>query len=408
MHKCCVIIPIYKEKLNLFEKISLEQVHRVLCSYHIFYVAPLTLHISEEEYKEKAIVERFDNHYFNSTASYSELLLSEDFYIRFEKYHYTLIYQLDAFVFSNRLMEFVDMGYDYIGAPIAKGRWKEYHVGNGGFSLRKVNTTLELVRNKEYVPEWEIRKEIFLQHEDDFFAYCGHLHYLGYRVPDPMIASTFSAQDDCFHGLRDIAKRGLPFGTHHFPDWNYSFWKPVIESLGYKLPDVSDVISRDILKEEQLDRYESYFIHYLYNVNDEYKENIRCDLHLDRSISYVIWGYGNYGKKLLRLFINLGISVIGIIDREQRRCDYNIDFFNNLKEYLETNHYSMQKIVIATSSFEKEIVDLLLEANLEEGKDFIRYSSFVELLRITLCNQIPLFPEITGITSPITAGVHYR
>ena len=56
-----------------------------------------------------------DDKYFNSAfvKAYKDTL-----YSRFEKYEYMLIYQLDAFVFSDRLMEFVEAGYDYIGAPL--------------------------------------------------------------------------------------------------------------------------------------------------------------------------------------------------------------------------------------------------------------------------------------------------
>lgn len=45
-------------------------------------------------------------------------MLEADFYRRFGKYKYMLIYQLDAFVFSDKLLDFCEMGYDYIGAPV--------------------------------------------------------------------------------------------------------------------------------------------------------------------------------------------------------------------------------------------------------------------------------------------------
>lgn len=47
-------------------------------------------------------------------------MLSAEFYDRFAAYEYVLIYQLDAFVFADRLAEFCQMGYDYIGAPVRR------------------------------------------------------------------------------------------------------------------------------------------------------------------------------------------------------------------------------------------------------------------------------------------------
>ena len=48
------------------------------------------------------------------------MLLTADFYRRFTDYEYILIHQLDVFLFEDKLLEFCDMGYDYIGAPYPK------------------------------------------------------------------------------------------------------------------------------------------------------------------------------------------------------------------------------------------------------------------------------------------------
>ena len=77
-------------------------------------------------------------------------MLSSEFYRRFSKFEYILIYQLDAFVFKDQLNYWCKKGYDYIGAPWFEG----FHltktgvniigVGNGGFSLRRVKTHIDL------------------------------------------------------------------------------------------------------------------------------------------------------------------------------------------------------------------------------------------------------------------------
>ena len=122
-------------------------------------------------------VESFSDEYFASLRGYNKLVLDELFYMRFLKYQYMLIYQLDAFVFKDELLLWAEKGYDYIGAPwippkhsylTLRGRLKiqlkyfiytllnddrrklkkycNYQVGNGGFSLRKINKMLEVTR----------------------------------------------------------------------------------------------------------------------------------------------------------------------------------------------------------------------------------------------------------------------
>ena len=197
-------------------------------------------------------------------------------------------------------------------------------MGNGGLSLRRVRSALDLVRDKESIPGWNFQKKEFLAHEDRFFAYCGHNEDVNFNVPNPWIATQFAVQNDSFHGLRVISKRGLPFGVHMFPARDYSFWKPVIESCGYELPDIESVVTRDVLEEERWDRYCSYFIHYLSKTDDKFKEKIRKDLNLDCNYGYILWGYGKYGKRLLRALNKLDVRVEGIIDRKQKKCNYKI------------------------------------------------------------------------------------
>ena len=87
------------------------------------------------------------------------LWMSKQFYFRFlPNYKYMLIYQLDAWVFTDNLQEWCDKGYDYIGAPflsivkknsprvIFKG------VGNGGLSLRRIQYCIDVLSLPRYLP----------------------------------------------------------------------------------------------------------------------------------------------------------------------------------------------------------------------------------------------------------------
>lgn len=153
----CVVIPIYKELLNDFEIQSVEQCIKVLSDYTIHFVCPIDLNI--DFYKEKfAAVENYtyyDKHYFDDLTGYNRLMLAYNFYKAFDKYKYMLLYQTDSYVFRDELLIWAQKGYDYIG-----GIWfEDYHgnpdlgakiwyPGNGGLSLRKINTMTKLLSSK--------------------------------------------------------------------------------------------------------------------------------------------------------------------------------------------------------------------------------------------------------------------
>lgn len=74
-------------------------------------------------------------------------------YKAFAKYEYMLIAQLDAVCFRDDLDEWCGKDYDYVGAPWChlckhvcrtdQYRSEEKLVGNGGLSLRKIQTFLD-------------------------------------------------------------------------------------------------------------------------------------------------------------------------------------------------------------------------------------------------------------------------
>ncbi len=229
-----VVIPVYKETLNEFEKISLAQVQKVLGHYQIIFVAPQGLKITYATQGNIAFF--FPPQFFQSTKTYNYLMMSPAFYQAFLKYEYILIYQLDAFVFSDKMEYFCGLGYDYIGAAwpsLTKFTYdnKVYkmRVGNGGFSLRKVETTYNLLMNHR---TWSA--EVQTMPEDVFFALCGKLFPDEFRVAPLKIAYKFSVENLV---ERFIKKNGgeLPFGCHDWNDLSGNFYVKVIPQFGYDL-----------------------------------------------------------------------------------------------------------------------------------------------------------------------------
>lgn len=141
----------YKETPDKYETISLVRCVEVLHEYDFCLFGPDGLNISEYEnilagMSKTFRYEAFDKSYFSSQRGYNRLMLTADFYKRFSSYEYMLIYQLDAYVFSNQMEKWCQSGYDYIGAPFFKLNkkidWK--NAGNGGFSLRKIDSFIKL------------------------------------------------------------------------------------------------------------------------------------------------------------------------------------------------------------------------------------------------------------------------
>lgn len=230
LYKAAVVIPVYKERLSLTEEISLKQLRRTLGPYHKFFILPEGLKVDFGGLEEGFKFKEFPREFFADTKSYSRLLLQEDFYKCFKKYEYILIHQLDAFVFDDRLLEFCFKGYDYIGAPCPKfdliWHLMEARVGNGGLSLRKVDSCRKLLSRHRDLLTSHAYRGVFNSNEDVFFGYAGR-HLSDFKVPDVRTALDFAMQDNIQHRL-DGGSIESPFGIHGFNKIRASMWRDVL------------------------------------------------------------------------------------------------------------------------------------------------------------------------------------
>ncbi len=232
-----ICIPIYKNTLSPFEQASLKQLNKILGNYPRVFFAPDTLKFDFGTYGEGIRIERFPDYYFSSVISYSALLLSREFYQRFTDYEYMLVYQTDAFVFEDRLQEFCNLDYDYIGAPIEKTNPIWYfiggRVGNGGLSLRKISSALHMLDKWPAIAANTPLESLFWQWEDLFWGYCGMQPELDFKVPTMKEAIEFAVQNDVLKAYKRMKKGWRPFGCHGWWQMDYEFWRPVIEAYGY-------------------------------------------------------------------------------------------------------------------------------------------------------------------------------
>lgn len=252
-----IVVPVYKSP-SPSEEISFRQCLNVLANYPITLVCSDGFIVDDyqciaTEYGKILEVERFKPWFFENISGYNKLMLSLDFYVRFEQSKYVLIYQTDCFVFKDELAGWCAKGYDYIGAPwpfdtsvwignhypwlVRKyyrtlGKHRVPHVGNGGLSLRK---TASFIRNISLFQHWIKR---WNYNEDTFISHCFPVFNPFFKIPSRDEASMFSvdvAPEVYFNHVN------FPFGCHGWSrndsdyEGNEAFYNPIINSYGYNV-----------------------------------------------------------------------------------------------------------------------------------------------------------------------------
>lgn len=239
--RCVIVIPIYKEIPSDDEILNLRLSLSKLTSDKVL-VAPANLDLTF--YQEEFDLNRheyFAPSYFKSVSSYSELLLTKEFYSRFNAYEFLLIYQLDAVVLRENLDFWTTLSYDYIGAPWPQG-WEmqvkipdfdieqkvslKAFVGNGGLSLRRISAVYKLFDEFPVTKIQWIRNQL---PEDLFFSLLGSISK-GLRVPNVRVASMFSIELDP-KLLMQLNGQEIPFGLHAWRTYDEKFWKEKLPQL---------------------------------------------------------------------------------------------------------------------------------------------------------------------------------
>lgn len=256
--KIAIVIPIYKSTLNQYEQVALYRCHSVLNDYPIIFVIPKSFDFDPVEIPMNNFqVIRFDDTFFKGIAGYNQLMLSSCFYKAFTKYEYILIYQLDAYIFTDNLLNWCEKGYDYVGAPwvpsqkyeqthyrlglrilnffsnmtgIKTGILNYFKVGNGGFSLRKVESFLRITQLEERRINYYLSHNGPRFHEDVFWGVEMVKQHKNFKTPKWKEALDFSF-DVRPHLAYKYSNHKLPMGCHA---WNskahFDFWENHIKT----------------------------------------------------------------------------------------------------------------------------------------------------------------------------------
>jgi hypothetical protein len=242
------------------EEITVRHMRHYLGRYDTFVIGPEggSLEIPGFE------MIRIPSRYFGSAKNHTRYLFGTDFYELFREYEFILLHHLDAIVFSDRLLEFCSLGYDYIGAPWWADVWKTFIVGNGGFSLRRTeafrgiyNSRVLWVDPEEWWREFSegrsfLERAIHLPRRylkrlnyfnnirrnlednlavghgaEDVFIFESALHYYpGFRVAPLKDALRFGyaePPEECERAAGGV----LPFGCHPWMKYRY-YWEPYL------------------------------------------------------------------------------------------------------------------------------------------------------------------------------------
>lgn len=281
-----IVIPVYKFQLSAHEKMSLVQCCQILNKHKICIVCPESLDVRNYEdvllkYEVNYKIEKFSSLYFVNIDKYNELMLSSFFYERFIQYEYMLIYQLDAYVFNDKLDYWCEQGYDYIGAPwfeglnLSNNSSKLLNVaGNGGFSLRKIPSFVRLLnfdtKAKDFITDYINKK----QYEDIFFSKYASKIDGSFSVASPEIAMKFSFE--CMpRRLYRMNNDELPFGCHAWEKYDPIFWGNFIDLGFFKLSKMY-FVSRKIYYKSKIELHIQSIknkIDKIYKIELSYKRN---------------------------------------------------------------------------------------------------------------------------------------
>lgn len=260
---CVVIIPVYKSEMSANERISFKQNLAILRQWDIYIITYEGLDLKEYfdialSINKKISVKTFAQDFYKNIAGYNRLLTNVELYTSFNSYKYMLVCQLDVYLFRDDLFQWIQKDYDFIGPPLMSkdkdGNPQYWRVGNGGYSLRKVSTFIDLLSTyqsllksilhdplnilyqiKSYYGYLRIRENQTkrfskdIKNEDVFFAKNIQNSWKTFKVPSMEEARTFGF-DEFPQKLYKDNNEQLPMGVHAWWRFERAFWSTFIKS----------------------------------------------------------------------------------------------------------------------------------------------------------------------------------
>lgn len=244
MRKFCLVTPTHKAQINKAENVMLKNSLNQHTGVDHFFCIPdnIPIHFFSENYPNSTIVQ-ISSKYFESLQAYNRLLLSSHFYTMFREYTYLAILQLDAVLLRN-IEPVIDLDFDYVGAPWRKNirvsvfknklhgnnkrllwlPFRNVQVGNGGLSIRKIESMIQLTANLEKMPFAENALSGY-QNEDFVISYmCRKLKMI---VPSHAMAETVFVEEYISAESRELQ----PYGYHALEKYDLEKYSELVNRL---------------------------------------------------------------------------------------------------------------------------------------------------------------------------------
>ena len=264
-----IVVPLsLRPELTPDEQISMRHLLHYFGEYDKYLIAPRGMAVPHEGFR----VKRFPRKYFGCGTAHNRLTYALSFYKAFEEYEFIFFYHLDSLAFSNQLPLWCKTDLDYIGAPwlpCADTPWvKRARVGNGGFTLLRVQAALQVLHNRYRQQPMQVWVDL-IDHNAHLFEPVVNLLR---RLPVPRLGAVERARarwsqienptqhglnNDLFwadqavrylptfkvasveQGLRfafeaaprtcyEMAGGQLPFGCHAWTKFDRTFWEPFL------------------------------------------------------------------------------------------------------------------------------------------------------------------------------------
>jgi hypothetical protein len=258
--KTIALIPIYQSfrKLNNYERLSIHNnFNKLNDTLDLAFIGPKELKSEYVLRYPQLNFFAFKERYFRDINGYNRLMKSLMFYNTFCEYDFILITQTDVWVLGSSTDLYNFYKYDFNGAISINNN--VCYGFNGGLSLRNVQSSVRALKS---LKNYETFKEIWRKHfpekklsnpfkifsilldftirtkvhhhfnffikgnEDLFWSVIVPKAVPEFKVISPDEAVKFSWEHNCEELVK---KYPLPFGCHGWWNYNYNFWKNIIE-----------------------------------------------------------------------------------------------------------------------------------------------------------------------------------
>jgi hypothetical protein len=242
-----VAVPHHGDRLTPDEEVSMRHLEAYLGGHDTYLVAPVG-----SELRLPGAVRTLPRDLFRDHRAHQRLMLSRSFYELFVAYEFVLVYHLDSLVLRSELERWCERGWDYVGAPWLRerdGALTLTGVGNGGFSLRRVESCLRVIETlrrpavraaratrfgfalgrrlaRPGAPARQLLRDRYA-FEDKVWGLEAPRVHASFRVAPAEEALAFAFETHpraCF----ELNGGRLPFGCHKWRAHEPDFWEPYV------------------------------------------------------------------------------------------------------------------------------------------------------------------------------------